>query len=75
MSDRYYSDLREIRCIIDRGSFVAAARELRVSRASLSDPIRRLEDDAGVQLLNRTTRSVSMDRRRKSDTGQFSPSY
>ncbi|RXD04799.1 LysR family transcriptional regulator [Sphingomonas sp. UV9] len=59
MSDRYYSYLRALRCIIDRGSFVAAARELRMSRSSLSETIRRLEGDVGVQLLNRTTRSVS----------------
>jgi DNA-binding transcriptional LysR family regulator len=59
MSDRYYSDLRALRCIIDRGSFVAAARDLRVSPSALSETIRRLERRVGVQLLNRTTRSVS----------------
>ncbi|MFE8872241.1 LysR family transcriptional regulator [Acetobacter persici] len=59
MSDRYYSDLRALCCIIDRGSFVAAARELGVSRSALSETIRRLENFVGVQLLNRTTRSVS----------------
>jgi DNA-binding transcriptional LysR family regulator len=59
MSNGYYSDLRALRCIIDRGSFVAAARELRVSRSALSETIRRLEGRVGVQLLNRTTRSVS----------------
>lgn len=59
MSDRYFSDLRALRCIIERGSFVAAARELRVSRSALSETIRRLEGLVGVQLLNRTTRSVS----------------
>lgn len=59
MADRDYSDLRALRCIIDQGSFVAAARELRVSRSALSETIRRLEDRVGIQLLNRTTRSVS----------------
>lgn len=59
MSHQYYSDLRALRCIIDQGSFVAAARELRVSRSALSETIRRLEGLVGVQLLNRTTRSVS----------------
>ncbi len=59
MSDQYYSDLRALRCIIDQGSFVAAARELRVSRSALSETIRRLESRVGIQLLNRTTRSVS----------------
>jgi DNA-binding transcriptional LysR family regulator len=59
MADRDYSDLRALRCIIDQGSFVAAARELRISRSALSETIRKLEDRVGIQLLNRTTRSVS----------------
>ncbi len=59
MADSHYYDLRALRCIIDQGSFVAAARELRVSRSALSETIRRLEHHVGTQLLNRTTRSVS----------------
>jgi len=59
MTSGNYSDLLALRCIIDHGSFVAAARELRVSRSALSETIRRLEREIGVQLLNRTTRSVS----------------
>jgi len=59
MADTEYSDLRALRCIIDQGSFVRAARELRVSRSAHSETIRRLEDRVGIQLLNRTTRSVS----------------
>lgn len=59
MADQDYSDLRALRCIIERGSFVAAARELRVSRSSLSETIKRLEARVGIQLLHRTTRSVS----------------
>ncbi len=59
MPDRDYPDLRALRCIIDKGSFVAAARELRVSRSALSETIRSLEARLGVLLLNRTTRSVS----------------
>ncbi|WP_234729297.1 LysR family transcriptional regulator [Acidocella facilis] len=59
MTDGNYADLRALRCIIDNGSFVGAARELRVSRSALSETIRRLEQKLGTQLLNRTTRSVS----------------
>ncbi|WGF90391.1 LysR family transcriptional regulator [Marinivivus vitaminiproducens] len=59
MSDKNVSDLKALRCIIEQGSFVAAARELRVSRSALSETIRRLEARVGVPLLNRTTRSVS----------------
>lgn len=59
MTTGNYTDLRALRCIIEKGSFVAAARELQVSRSALSETIRRLERQVGVQLLNRTTRSVS----------------
>ncbi|MBC9176240.1 LysR family transcriptional regulator [Pseudoroseomonas ludipueritiae] len=59
MTDRDYADLRALRCIIEQGSFVAAARELRLSRSALSEAIRRFEARLGIQLLNRTTRSVS----------------
>jgi DNA-binding transcriptional LysR family regulator len=59
MSDRHYSDPCALRCINAHGSFVAAAGELRVSRSAFSARIRRLEGLVGVQLLNRTTRSVS----------------
>lgn len=59
MATGNYTDLRALCCIIDKGSFVAAARELQVSRSALSETIRRLERQVGVQLLNRTTRSVS----------------
>jgi DNA-binding transcriptional LysR family regulator len=75
MSDQYYSDLRALRCIIDQGSFVAAARELRVSRSALSETIRRLEDRVGVQLLNRTTRSVSPTLAGERLTARFSSAY
>ncbi|UAK25610.1 LysR family transcriptional regulator [Sphingomonas nostoxanthinifaciens] len=59
MSRKTYSDLHALRCVIDKGSFVAAARSLRLSPSALSETIRRLEAEVGVQLLNRTTRSVS----------------
>ncbi len=59
MADQDYFDLRALRCIIERGSFAAAARELRVSPSSVSEAIKRLEARVGTQLLYRTTRSVS----------------
>ncbi|MFC7557279.1 LysR family transcriptional regulator [Pseudoroseomonas wenyumeiae] len=59
MTERDYADLQALRCIIEQGSFVAAAREARISRSALSETIRRLEARLGIQLLNRTTRSVS----------------
>jgi DNA-binding transcriptional LysR family regulator len=41
-------------------SFSRAAAELRMSRASVTKQIKNLEDHIGVQLFNRTTRSVSL---------------
>ena len=45
--------------IAERGSFAKAAVQLGVSRSSLSESLRALEERLGVRLLNRTTRSVA----------------
>ncbi len=45
--------------VAERSSFAKAARELGLSRSTLSETIRGLEDKLGVRLLNRTTRSVA----------------
>ncbi len=44
--------------IVDSGSFSAAATRLRISRASVSAAVAALEDELGVALLHRTTRSL-----------------
>jgi len=46
--------------IAERASFAKAAVHLGVSRSSLSETMRGLEEKLGVRLLNRTTRSVSL---------------
>src|SRR5262245_38534235 len=46
--------------IAERSSFAKAAKQLGVSRSSLSETMRGLEDKLGVRLLNRTTRSVAL---------------
>src|SRR5215472_5930933 len=46
--------------IAERASFAKAAAHLGVSRSSLSETIRALEEKLGVRLLNRTTRSVAL---------------
>jgi DNA-binding transcriptional LysR family regulator len=46
--------------IAERASFARAAVHLGVSRSSLSETMRALEEKLGVRLLNRTTRSVSL---------------
>lgn len=52
--------IRAFVAISDEGGFAAAARELGGSRSGLSRLISSLEDDLGVQLLNRTTRKVGL---------------
>lgn len=54
------ADLHAFMAVAARRSFVHAADELGVSRSALSHAMRGLEDDLGVRLLHRTTRSVSL---------------
>jgi len=46
--------------IAERASFAKAAKQLGVSRSSLSESLRSLEERLGVRLVNRTTRSVAV---------------
>lgn len=46
--------------IVEEGSFQAAANKLGIPKSSLSRHINSLEKSMGVQLLNRTTRSLSL---------------
>ena len=55
--------LRHLRCFLavaDTGSFTKAARRVFLTQSSLTTTIQQLEDDVGVKLFERTTRSVSM---------------
>jgi DNA-binding transcriptional LysR family regulator len=45
--------------VVESGSFSEAGRALRLSRSAISKYVGDLENDLGVQLLNRTTRHVS----------------
>jgi DNA-binding transcriptional LysR family regulator len=51
--------MRAFARVVQRGSFAAAARELRLSRSAVSKHVIDLEQDLGAQLLLRTTRSAS----------------
>lgn len=46
--------------VVQDGGFTAAAATLGVSTSAVSQAIRQLEKEAGVRLLNRTTRSVGL---------------
>ncbi len=46
--------------VVDSGGFAAAAKRLSLSPASVTHHVKSLEDLLGVQLLNRTTRKVSV---------------
>jgi DNA-binding transcriptional LysR family regulator len=59
MDRRTFDGLTAFAAIVERGSFVRAAAHLGVTPSALSQTIRRLEDELGVQVLRRTTRSVA----------------
>lgn len=52
-------DLASFVAVVRAGGFREAARSTRNSASGLSEAVRRLEDQMGVRLLNRTTRSVA----------------
>ncbi|WP_321857239.1 LysR substrate-binding domain-containing protein [Burkholderia cenocepacia] len=54
------NDLRLFAEVVEHGSFTAAARSLGAQTSKLSRRIRALEDELGVRLLNRTSRSLSL---------------
>ncbi len=52
-------DLAIFRVIAAEGSFTRAARRIGVTQSALSQTLKRLEEELGIRLLARTTRSVS----------------
>lgn len=59
MVEESLNDLYAFLIIYREGSFTRAAARLGVSQSALSHTMRNLESRRGIQLLNRTTRSVS----------------
>ena len=56
-------DLRHLRSFValaEEGQFTAAARKMNIVQSGLSVTIKELEQELGVQLVNRSTRKVSL---------------
>jgi DNA-binding transcriptional LysR family regulator len=53
------TSIRAFTKVVQHSSFAAAARDLRLSRSAVSKYVMELEEELGVQLLSRTTRSVT----------------
>ena len=53
------ASLRAFVKVVETGSFAEAGRQLRLSRSAISKYVAELEQNLGVQLLNRTTRHAS----------------
>src|SRR6266516_7085979 len=56
-------ELRQLRyfaAVASRGNFTRAAEELHLAQSALSQQVRRLESELGVELLVRTTRRVQL---------------
>ena len=54
------NDLRLFAEVVERGSYTAAARSLGLQTSKLSRRVRALEEELGIRLLNRTSRSLSL---------------
>jgi DNA-binding transcriptional LysR family regulator len=60
MRDPQFSELSAFIAVAEEASFTRAAKRVGRSIASLSETVRALEEQLGVRLLNRTTRSVGL---------------
>lgn len=55
-----FDELNSFVCVVDRGSFTAAAQQLNIAKSAVSKKVNELENRLGVKLLNRTTRRLSL---------------
>jgi len=60
----YFAALRAFRTVVEEDGFAPAARRMGLATSSLTRQVNSLEDSLGAQLLNRSTRSVTL-----TDTG------
>src|SRR5258707_14039501 len=68
-----FAELSAFAAVAERSSFAKAAAHLGISRSTLSEIIRGLEEKLGVRLLNRTTRSVGLTEVGERLLGQLQP--
>lgn len=55
-----FTHLETFTCVVEEGSFSAAARRLGLTKSTTSTHVAALEHELGVRLLNRTTRQVTV---------------
>ena len=55
-----WEGIEEYICVVEAGSFTAAAEQLGVSKSYVSKQVSQLEDRLGVRLLQRTTRRLTL---------------
>ncbi|NVK74228.1 MAG: LysR family transcriptional regulator [Oceanospirillaceae bacterium] len=60
MNSQLPEGIKEFLAVVEAHSFTKAAEQLNISRARMSQIISRLEKNLGVQLLHRSTRSLSL---------------
>lgn len=60
----YFAALRAFRAVVEEDGFAPAARRMGLATSSLTRQVNSLEESLGIQLLNRSTRSVTL-----TDTG------
>lgn len=60
MKSGEYSELQAFIAVAENGSFSRASKVLRITPSALSQVIKRFENRLGVQVFNRTTRSVQL---------------
>jgi DNA-binding transcriptional LysR family regulator len=70
-----FAELRAFLAVTDEGNFSRAAAKLRMSPSTLSQTIRKLETRLGIQLLSRTTRSVSITEAGRHLLARFKPAF
>lgn len=73
MRGTQFAELSAFVAVAEEASFTKAAKRLGLSNATLSQTVRALEEQLGVRLLNRTTRSVAPTEAGERMLGQLRP--